>query len=293
MTSICVFGSHARNSLDELSDKDILVVDDAEAIHSKEYKHWERRGWNVTHFEKGRFQRMADVNALFVQHIKLEGRTFRDDGGFLKAVLEGYSPALCYAGELSDAIHQLEELPISGCSYWADLCIADTAYVLFRNVVIFFLANQGCYEFSYPNLVEIAGQQLHWTDAQKDSLRRLRELKFAYRHRDTGAEVGNSIEVAKVLSQTMAPLDHKVQSSIRAGRTTDDYFRLRLVEIGLVGVEDPRHLDGRQPSDASYQIWQTIMRAGGYPKPKGLASKTVGHTNAKGHAGQLFASTEA
>ena len=63
-------------------------------------------------------------------------------------------------------------------------------------------------------------------------------------------------------------IPNRAESSIARGDTTDDYFRLRLLELDLTNCFEPSQLDALKPGDGLFELWQQVLGAGGYPKVK-------------------------
>jgi hypothetical protein len=269
MISVCIFGSQARRTADLLSDRDVLVVGEPSSARDCAVTGWEARAWHVSVFDRPAFARLANVRSLFVQHLKQEGRILRDDGHFLAAALEGYLPKQDYTAERNDALRQIAALPCSSGSRWFDLCLSDIAYVFFRNAAILHFASTGVYCFQYDALVARAGDEFGLTDAERSVLLALRDLKHGYRRRAPDCLAEPWLGAARtVIESITSALPNQADSSIARGDTTDDYFRLRLLELNLMNRFEPRQLDALKPGDGLFELGQQVLGAGGYPRGK-------------------------
>lgn len=267
MFSICVFGSRARQTADALSDGDVLLIGDGGPSLELAASPWRSSGWNVTHFPHQPFKRMAQVKALFIQHIKLEGRIVRDDGRFLSSVLSEFRPKADYSPEKKDAAAHLAQLPHPGQYYWADLCVGDIMHVFFRNLAILHLASRGIYTFDYRSLVDLMADEFQLPAHQRTALLSLRDMKHAYRSRRVDTSLTLGLPTAREATSAIVDrLPELERSSIADGATTDTYFRLRCSELELVRRYDPRWLDERQPHERWFEEWRTIRGSAGYPK---------------------------
>lgn len=143
-----------------MSDRDMLLVGSLSPALDQAVARWTAREWNVSVFDPLAFKRLADVKGLFIQHLKQEGRILHDHDDFLGSVLRGYSPKADYSPQRNDALAQICALPPAIGSYWHDLCLADIAYVLFRNAAILHLACAREYCFQYDVLISLDGESV-------------------------------------------------------------------------------------------------------------------------------------
>ena len=218
-------------------------------------------------FSRPSFRRMADVKALFIQHLKQEGITVRDDEGFLQAVFSSYQPKLSYSTELSEVIYNLNRLPAFGEKYWINVCLGDIYYVFFRNMAVLYLASNGVYKFEYAHLVQALVEKYDLDQPCCAALLKLREIKHAYRTRQRVRQI---VPCLKLVQEVIAIVGDSTKSKGSVGSvcTTNDYFLLRIEELELVSKYDPRELDKMPPYDPRYAAWHLIRNSGGYPKPR-------------------------
>lgn len=270
MTSICIFGSQARRSTDSFSDRDVLLVGEPPAVERLKLD-WLAAGWNVTTFERGGFERMAEVKSLFIQHLKQEANIIVDAEGYLATALRTYSPKTEYLAERNDALRHVLHLPHESGRYWYDLCLADTHYVFLRNVAILNLASKGEYCFDYRLIMERLSGELKLSSTEESSLQELRSLKHGYRNRIGGLKPHLSLSGIRSVAQKAAlTWGDLSESSIVNGDTRADYFRLRQRELELVGSWCPTILDRLSQHHPLFEVWQSIRGAAGYPRPRGM-----------------------
>ena len=113
VASICIFGSSARRNVDELSDKDVLIVSNDIDFLDAEKKKWAGRGWSVASYTVNRFENLINSKSLFIQHLKVEGLIVSDFGGWLERKLAAFVPKSSYMDECYrsvDLIRPIERL---------------------------------------------------------------------------------------------------------------------------------------------------------------------------------------
>jgi len=89
-TPAMIFGSVARGDASEVSDIDVLEL----TPHSSGVNAFGRV--HVYAYAESRLRSMAEHGALFVLHLKLEGRILRDFNGALDSCLRAYKPPQAY-----------------------------------------------------------------------------------------------------------------------------------------------------------------------------------------------------
>lgn len=267
MLSICIIGSQARQTADDLSDRDVLFVAPASKVLDAVSANWRSKGWNVSVFDRFAFRRLAEVQSLFVQHVKQEGRIVRDDDGFLACTFDGFSPRTDYLGERNDALRHIAALPPVNGKYWHDLCLADVTYVFFRNAAILHLASSGRYCFGFKELVAAVASEFGFELSEQRAVLALRKLKHAYRQRLLDAPDLALLTAAQAaISRFHAALSDLHQSSIEDGTTTNEYLLQRLEELSFASTFTPPVLDALGPNDPLFERWQHMKGCGGYPK---------------------------
>jgi hypothetical protein len=152
MVSIFIIGSLARNTNDNLSDRDILAVGRPSEVTAA-ISGYIADGWNVTQYSHSAFCSMADAHSLFVQHVKQDGRVVRDDRGRLNAVLRSFRIKDDYSQELLAALNPIRSMKEIEESYWGKLFQSDVLYVAIRNACIFHRATVGEPIFDFCHLI--------------------------------------------------------------------------------------------------------------------------------------------
>ena len=157
--SVCIFGSAARSSADQLSDRDVLIVSDDRYRRQHLVNYWRRAGWSVAIYSPGRMLKMIQAGSLFIQHIKLEGILLQDQNGWLEHLLQSAKKKQSYEADARASVSLA--LPIerfaADASIEQNLIVSDLAYVAIRNFGICYLANRGVMIFDYHRIVDHLG----------------------------------------------------------------------------------------------------------------------------------------
>lgn len=203
--SICIFGSIARSSSDELSDKDVLIVADEFERRDLLARVWQSKGWNVSMYSPRRILKMKEVGSLFLQHIKLEGRMVVDRNDWLQHLLDSSKVKDSYREDAESSIKLA--LPIERFSS-SDLLsnrllVADISYVSIRNLGICRAADRGEFIFDYYDVVDSLRETCHLSDEETALMRSFREGKSAYRRFDTCDSVVGTIDEIKILLEKL------------------------------------------------------------------------------------------
>jgi len=287
--SVCIFGSMARDSADEYSDRDVLVI--AESPHRRKElgECWKERGWSVASFSPRRFQRMIDIGSLFVQHLKLEGRMVEDETGWLAETLKRAVPKKSYEFDAMVSVNlarpierfnpgfQLSQIPLS----------ADLAYVAVRNFGICYLADRDRLSFDYSKIVDLLGKDFCLSSVEIELLLSLRTVKSCYRKEGACVQAIGSIEsLNSILSKFFLkkPL-----------RTIDPRSPVRDLGCGYSTLRDFEASViarlGRLPSESDIQsmglekIWRWVKQPREYTwHVRNFTASEVG----KGIAGSVF-----
>lgn len=151
--AVCIFGSILREDYDLYSDKDILVISDSLENIKSEIAAFESYKWSVSKYTWKKLDYVINSKSLFVQHLKHESRILLDKDDSLKDMLSRYEPLSSYIMQFEDAKHLfllLERISNNPSVIgWA----LDVLFTSFRNLSIFFLANEGIYTFSHSNII--------------------------------------------------------------------------------------------------------------------------------------------
>ena len=178
-----LFGSAARGDVDNLSDIDILIVDDDPQRLRIRKKWLTTSGLSVSDYSWRRLVRLFEQRTLFSVHLKLESKLLHDQLGRYRDLLSLAQPATSYTKALNDSLllfSGIESVPDSDTGrLWA----LDHLAVAFRNSAILLLANDGRFVFSYSDLLDelcLRGK----LDIQEASV--LRTLRHAKRRHRSG-----------------------------------------------------------------------------------------------------------
>ena len=236
--SICIFGSVARSSTDSMSDRDVLIVTDDPQCRMQLEKEWSSKGWSAALYTPNRFISVIKSGSLFAQHIKNEGIIISDEGGWLKAVLQGAAMKPSYLKDARDSVYLA--MPIE--RFRNDLMIldhpivADLAYVSVRNFGVNHLADKGHLIFDYAKIVERIADDHALSASEVDLLMSLRAGKSSYRSRNTSVKLPGAVGELKLVLGKLFP--HKKLGLIDAAATVRDlpsgYMRLRELEASVV-----------------------------------------------------------
>ena len=181
--SVCIFGSAARSSADQLSDRDVLIVSDDRYRRQHLVNYWRRAGWSVAIYSPGRMLKMIQAGSLFIQHIKLEGILLQDQNGWLEHLLQSAKKKQSYEADARASVSLA--LPIerfaADASIEQNLIVSDLAYVAIRNFGICYLANRGVMIFDYHRIVNRLGKDFGLSSMELKLLHSLRAGKVAYR----------------------------------------------------------------------------------------------------------------
>lgn len=264
MTSICIFGSTARNRFDSLSDRDILVVTSSEAELNDASSYWTSAGWSVASFTNEQIVGMAARGFMFLQHIKQEGCIIKDDEHFLATVVETFRPKQNYEEEIFDSWTLLNDISRPSLAYWPALCSADIAFGAIRNIAILRLASRRRYTFDYSDLIDHFANEKQISPIRLHALHELRALKHGYRNRvgtlTPWPILDNALRGAEDLFGHFNPEMAKGANSV--------YRKLRILELDLVLKAGAPYWDQLPPHDTLASAWAYIRDPRGYPKDK-------------------------
>ncbi len=235
---ICIFGSAARSSNDQISDRDVLIVSSniSRRIHLT-YK-WRIAGWSVASYSPRRLEKIISAGSLFVQHLKKEGVFLEDQDNWLENTLRSAEKKESYEADAKRSV--LLALPIERFSSKAliqtNLIVSDLAYVALRNFGICYLANRGEMIFDYYRIIESLGGEFGLSPDEMKLVHSLRAGKIAYREGRNYADCPGTVEeLRSVLSKFFV---HHPLGSIRYNTAVRDlavgYATLRDFEASVV-----------------------------------------------------------
>lgn len=213
-----VFGSMARGDADQISDRDILIVDgDIERLKNRS-RQLTSQGWSVAPYTFKKLRALAENGALFVQHLKLESRIISDRDGRLQSLLEGFKPRLTYERELvansmlADLAQTVPDVP------FGPLYAADVLYVALRNFGVLTLAERGVHRYGYGDILDSLAQIGAIKPGAIEHLAKLRALKSAYRNSDNFA-IGDAFNLVRMIARHLPASGFP--ATITLARTTE------------------------------------------------------------------------
>ena len=239
--SVCIFGSAARASEDNLSDRDVLIV--ANDIETREQliHRWNKCGWSVAAYSPNRIANLVRVRSLFIQHLKHEGIVISDNKGWLKSVFAYAKPKKSYSCDAAASVFLA--LPIERFGVNAviaeNLVAADLAYVAVRNFGICYLADRGIFCFDYVQIIEHLGDYFCLNHREIKILQVLRLGKSSYRKgSNIPSEITGTVgEIRSVLSKFFVDRPLKGISNDTPTRyLSDGYTTLRDFEARTIAA---------------------------------------------------------
>lgn len=236
--SICIFGSTARISTDQLSDKDVLVVSNDRSRQQYLSKYWRKSGWSVASFSPNRLLKMIDSGSLFIQHLKFEGILLTDRHGWLEQVLKSAERKQTYEADAKASV--LLALPIerfdSEALIQENLIVSDLAYVALRNFGICYLADKGEMIFDYRQIVEQLTKEFGLSASEAKLAHSLRMGKSAYRGSGGWNEIPGTVEELRFILSKF--FQHRPLENIQYSEPVRDlgcgYATLRDFEAAIV-----------------------------------------------------------
>ena len=236
--SVCVFGSSARSSTDELSDRDVLILADDNFRRDQLVTLWRQRGWSVAVYSPSRLLRIITSGSLFIQHLKLEGIIVEDKGGWLSDKLDKAKLKKSYTNDAMASVSLA--LPIerfdSDALIKNNLLTADLGYIAIRNFGICYLADKKKLSFDYGQIVSRLGKDFGLDRREIELLKSLRAGKVSYRESTECAWLDGSIgDLRYVLSKLFVdkPLV-QIDNGSPTRRLAGGYAMLRDFEASVV-----------------------------------------------------------
>lgn len=196
--SEAIFGSSARGDADQLSDRDILIVDEDIAVLRSRAAVLQADGWSVASYTFKKLEALAERGALFVQHLKLESNILVDRNNRLASVLSAYHPKTSYAVELSANSRLARLLSSIGEGSLSEMWAADVLYVTVRNYGVLKLAGEGIHVYSFDGILAALVDSDFISKSSAKHLRQLRFMKCLYRSGEIASpgKVLNSVRLA-------------------------------------------------------------------------------------------------
>lgn len=266
--SICIFGSVARATVDELSDKDVLIVVSDPARRIELATSWQCLGWSVSAYSPKRFDAIYQAGSLFVQHLKLEGQMVSDIGGWLTQRLHRYRPKRTYKPEAQNSVSLA--LPIERFAddqpLKANLLAADLAYVSVRNFGVCELADRGDYTFDYDHIVDALSDISSLSPYETKLVRSLRLGKSNYRSHSQPANFDGSVGDLKDILGKIFPNRRlgTLPGEARPRCLGTGYSSLRDIEATIVSRLGRLPTIREIESDGLRPVWKLIQRPSHY-----------------------------
>lgn len=205
-SSEAIFGSSARGDTDQMSDRDILIVDEDVSVLRARSKVLKAAGWSVASYTFAKLDALAERGALFIQHLKLESTITIDRNERLRTRLERFEPRSDYASEIGDNDQLASLAGIMPDSPSAPLLSADILYVTVRNFGVLKLAERGIHVYSYDHVLRELERSGFISPGSSRHLSALRFLKCLYRSGEDAAASRAKILIADALRSL--PSDH-------------------------------------------------------------------------------------
>jgi predicted nucleotidyltransferase len=185
--AVCVFGSAARGSEDDLSDLDLLVVTRGELKRSELPDQVREMGTKgdaeIRVLSEQRLREMFARQTVFATHLAREGRVLMDDSGAITALFDGYprdEPVKEDGGSLRARLKAYDDLAWCGGRYL--LCLADL-HAWGRSGAMLALARQGEFQFDRDQLFPALARRFPDLGESAEVVERLRPFWLAVRRR--------------------------------------------------------------------------------------------------------------
>lgn len=248
-----LFGSRSRGDHDDASDRDILLVDDRPAVLARRARILSNQGWSVAPYTYRKLEALAERGALFVQHLKMEGKVLKDEQGRYSRIVSEFRPRQFYTNDIRENARLAGLLVSQPQTERGALWAADVLYVAVRNFGVLWLAEQREYTFSYRRIVSrLIGKGL--IDSSGESaLLKLRFLKALYRSGELVRRPVTAEAVGIALSALPRRYFPELSEAIDPGaivkrcaplpETANAYSRLRNLEKAYVALLSLKDLD--------------------------------------------------
>ncbi|TAD87918.1 MAG: nucleotidyltransferase domain-containing protein [Alphaproteobacteria bacterium] len=242
-----LFGSVARGDADEISDRDILIVDDDVSILKRRTAELEAAGWSVSSYTFQKMAALANNGALFIQHLKLESKIIHDRTNRMAKILESFTPLSSYRTEIKknrEFADLILEVPDSATGA---LFAIDVLFVVLRNYGVLFLAEKGVHVYAFQAiLLELQKEDLLAPSAV-ELLTEIRDLKTKYRNKvpvEKGEATSLLLKILPYLPSQCAPKKlefvspERILKSVNRAKRQSSYFQLRDLEKKVIALRD-------------------------------------------------------
>lgn len=239
--SVAIFGSSLRTDFDKYSDKDLLVVANDYETLEKLKEIYTKDNWSISFYTYSKLEYLSENGSLFIKHLQNESKIIIDNNKRLNNLLETFKPKKDYKSEIQDSLNYFEIIKSIPNSKLGFAWFCDSFFVGLRNHLVFKNAENGIFEFSFINLLEILKEQGIINKMDIDVLRELRVVKRNYRE-NIYDELPSYEYISKVIAITkkigildfvniLDPLKFQnlIENTI-IKKSFNPYQRLRLVE---------------------------------------------------------------
>ncbi|WP_419785368.1 nucleotidyltransferase domain-containing protein [Pseudodesulfovibrio sp.] len=220
-TSIMLFGSVARGDNSENSDIDYLVVSDKAEASIK----CDLPNASTSKYTWVEFNELVDKKMLFIQHLKQEGVILSDEGKRLEKLFTSFSPKSSYRKDFDETQSLLKLLSVIPEQNHSRLWYSDVLFVIFRNLMITHLADQGKYIFSPKTLASSFGAEV-W-----QMMKVIREAKHAYRQRKP-----HNCPSYDFIMKTINTATAALSIEFKPSKGSDDQFVSNLTNLTATGT---------------------------------------------------------
>lgn len=241
-----IFGSTARGDTDTLSDRDILIADDDTRLLNRRGSDLRERGWSVAPYTFAKLEALSSRGALFIQHLRKEGKLIVDTHGRLGTLLRHYKPLNDYSHDLADNAH-LSRLIAEVTPGRGELFAADLLYVAVRNFGVLWLASRGIHIYAFDKIIEALEEHGALTTSKSTNFQQLRTFKSLYRSGElpNGSHIVSLINsILSLLPKSYFPQECKVVrpqrviNALSSEEGASAYLILRDLEKRLIAMED-------------------------------------------------------
>lgn len=220
-TSIMLFGSVARGDNSKNSDIDYLVVSDEPEASIE----CDLPNASTSKYTWAEFHELAEKKMLFIQHLKQEGVILSDEEKRLEKILTSYSPKNSYRKDFDATTLLLDLLSVIPEQNHSRLWYSDVLFVVFRNLMITSLADQGEFIFSPKKLASTFGAEV-W-----EKMKVIREAKHAYRERKP-----YQAPTCDFIKKTINAATKALSIEFTPSNGSDDIFVSNLTNLTAIGT---------------------------------------------------------
>lgn len=238
MTLIIEFGSKHHGCLDRYSDRDLMLFYDNPSSIRRKKEYYEKKGYSVSICSINSARYQASKGSLFLRHVAFEGSLVQGDSGVLDSITKRWTAASSYDQEIESNIELLSTLGHVPNNMYGNCVVNDILICSIRNVLIRKLANDGCYAFSWRDIMEEALNRGWLGPEDIEPLLLARRFKNAYRNQMLPNISDALIERLESISRSMIDPMRTISRKGRRPRVTTadsyrdgSYSQLRAIEL--------------------------------------------------------------